>query len=466
MTPISLPIALRVAGQPIALVGEGEGAQAKARLLDARAADVRYHGTEAELIERYGVTSLAEAINGARAVFVASDDADLIEAARELAAQRGVLINVMDQPAACQFTVPAIVDRGPIQISIATDGVSPVLARLLRGRIEQVLPAGFERLASLAKRWQAPVREAIDGLSNRRRFWERLLTGAIAQQAMQGEDVDAKVQAELDSLDTPSGEVYLVGAGPGDAELLTLKGLRLLQQADIVLYDALVSPEVLELARRDAVLEDVGKRRGRCPMPQEAIIERILFWARQGRRVCRLKGGDPYLFGRGGEEALAVAGDGIPFQVVPGITSASGIAAQAGIPLTHRGIARSVRFATGHLANGSLPTDFSRLVDQQETLVLYMALHHMPAIQATLIGADVAPNTPVAFIQNGARPNQQVWRTTLEQAADVAAKIDPEQGPTLIILGEVVNLAQHLAGNTLADEVAGSWIQAAPVGAS
>lgn len=458
LSPISLPIALRVAGAPIALIGEGEGARAKSRLLIARGAQIRYYGSDADLEQQFGLLAWDEVFSGVLACFVASEDSALIEQAKQAAAELGVLINVMDRPSDCQFTVPAIVDRGPIQVSIATDGVSPVLARLLRGRIEQIIPAGFERLAALAKRWQQPVREAIDTLSNRRRFWERLLSGTLASRAMRGEDVEAAVQREIDQVDASTGEVYLVGAGPGDAELITLKGLRLLQQADVVLYDALVSPEVLELARRDAVLEDVGKRRGHCPMPQAAIIERILYWAQRGRRVCRLKGGDPYLFGRGGEEALAIAAQQIPFQVVPGITSAAGVAAQAGIPLTHRGIARSVRYVTGHLASGSLPADWSRLVDQQETLVLYMALHHLPKIKAELLGAGVQATTPVALIQNGSRVNQREWIATLDDCDQASEQIDPDDGPTLVMVGQVVSLAHQLKPAVLADPTADSWM--------
>lgn len=238
---------------------------------------------------------------------------------------------------------------------------------------------------------------------------------------------------------------------------MTLKGLRLLQQADVVLYDALVTPEIIDLARRDAVFEDVGKRRGHCPMPQQVIIERILYWAQQGKRVCRLKGGDPYLFGRGGEEALAIAAAGIDFQTVPGITSAAGIAAQAGIPLTHRLMARSVRYVTGHLASGSIPTDWQRVVDQQETLVLYMALHHLPSIQAELLDAGLDPKTPVALVQNGARQDQQVWITDVAAMAAQSTHIDPDQGPTLVMIGQVVGLHHSLQSAQLADPTATSW---------
>jgi len=458
LSPISLPVALRLSGQPVVLIGEGDGAQAKYRLLQARNACVRYFGQDPELVSALGVTDWSELWPDAVACFVASQDDSLVERARHSADANRVLINVMDQPQACQFTVPAIVDRGPIQISIATDGVSPVLARLLRGRIEQRVPAGFERLAAVAQRWQAPVRQAIGNLSLRRRFWERLLGGPLASRAMRGESIDHAIQARLDAQDPTPGEVYLVGAGPGDAELMTLKGLRLLQQADVVLYDALVSPDVLELARRDAVLEDVGKRRGHCPMPQQAIIERMIEWADKGVRVCRLKGGDPYLFGRGGEEALALAARQISFQVVPGITSAAGIAAQAGIPLTHRGIARSVRYVTGHLASGSLPTDFARLVDEQETLVLYMALHHLPGIQRQLLAAGVSSNTEVALVQNGSRANQREWITCLGQCVDEASQVNPDDGPTLVIVGRVVALSAQLKGSELADPSAQSWM--------
>ena len=475
MKPISLPIALRIANQPVVLVGEGEGAIAKSRLLTARDAQVRYAGDEPSLVAQFGQHALTPDIMvGARACFVASELESTVTQGVAMARAAGVSLNVMDRPELCEFTVPAIVERGPVQVSIATDGASPVLARLLRTRIESWLPQGFVRLVELASRWQDRVRQGTANLSDRRRLWERALTGAIANQAMAGDDAgaDSAMQALVDGQAlgsgqaAGSGEVYLVGAGPGDAELLTLKGLRLLQQADVVLYDALVSQDVLDLARRDAVLEDVGKRRGHCPTPQSAIIERMLQWARQGKRVCRLKGGDPYLFGRGGEEALALVDAQIPFQTVPGITSAAGISAQAGIPLTHRGIARSVRFVTGHLANGSLPADWQRLVDQQETLVLYMALHHLPAIQASLLKAGVAPNTPVALIQNGARANQRVWVSQVDACTDAAREINPEDGPTLVMVGQVVSLREQLGvdrslANALADPTGQSWMLSA-----
>ncbi|QGG79810.1 uroporphyrinogen-III C-methyltransferase [Litorivicinus lipolyticus] len=289
--------------------------------------------------------------------------------------------------------------------------------------------------------------------------WTRAISAGEDVRAGDDAGADQSMQAMLDGQAQAAGEVYLVGAGPGDAELLTLKGLRLLQQADVVLYDALVSQDVIDLARRDAVLEDVGKRRGHCPMPQGAITDRIIEWARQGKRVCRLKSGDPYLFGRGGEEALALVEAQIPFQTVPGISSAAGISAQAGIPLTHRGIARSVRFVTGHLAGGSLPADWQRLVDQQETSVLYMALHHLPAIQASLLAAGVAADMPVALIQNGARANQQVWVTQVDQCTEASAAIDPERGPTLVMVGQVVSLREQLGvGTNLADATARSWM--------
>lgn len=459
MRPISLPIALRIEGEIVILVGEGDGAKAKSRLLQARGAIIRYLGSDPDLVEQFGSCNLPQPFAGARACFVATEDSLAIDRALQDAQQAGVLINVMDRPELCQFTVPAIVDRGPVQVSIATDGVSPVLARLLRGRVEQWLPQGFEKLVGVTARLQAQVRARFSDLSQRRRFWEQLLSSSLAERAMRGEDIDQQVLDQLEAPVAQAGEAYLVGAGPGDAELMTLKGLRLLQQADVVLYDALVSPEVIDLARRDAVLEDVGKRRGRCANSQDFITDRILFWAKQGKRVCRLKGGDPYLFGRGGEEARALAEHEIPFEVVPGITSAAGVGAQAGIPMTHHGVARSVRYMTGHVTRTLTPADWAGLVDGQETLVLYMALHHLSEIEAKMLEAGVPGNTPVALVQNGSRANQEIWKTPLAGCGQLGATIDPARGPTLVIVGHVVSLADTLASTSLADRTSQSWLQ-------
>ena len=459
MRPISLPIALRIEGQIVVLVGEGDGAKAKSRLLKARGAIIRYLGSDPELVDQFGFCDLPQPFAGARACFVATEEQSTIDRALQDAQQARVLINVMDRPELCQFTVPAIVDRGPVQVSIATDGVSPVLARLLRGRVEQWLPRGFEKLVGVTARLQTRVRQRFDDLSQRRRFWEQLLSSSLAERAMRGEDIDQRVLSQLEAPVPQGGEVYLVGAGPGDAELMTLKGVRLLQQADVVLYDALASDDVIDLARRDAVLEDVGKRRGACGNSQDFITERILFWAKQGKRVCRLKGGDPYLFGRGGEEACALAEHKIPFEVVPGITSAAGIGAQAGIPMTHQGVARSVRYMTGHVIRTLTPADWAGLVGGQETLVLYMALHHLIEIEAKMLEAGVPENTPVALVQNGSRTNQQVWRSQVKGCGKHGAKIDPELGPTLVIVGHVVTLADTLASTSLADRTSHSWLQ-------
>lgn len=377
----------------------------------------------------------------------ATDDHALNERISRESQARYLPTNVVDSPALCSFITPAIVDRSPLVIAISSGGEAPVLARMVRAKLETLIPKSYGRLAQLASRWRDTVKQSFSE-ENRRRFWEKVLQGPIAELVFSGQDERAEraIEEDLanpDFVDT-QGEVYLVGGGPGDPELLTLKALRLMQQADVVLYDRLVSPEVMELVRRDADRIYVGKRRSHHHLEQESINEMLLNLAREGKRVLRLKGGDPFIFGRGGEEIDLLAAHRIPFQVVPGITAASGCAAYAGIPLTHRDYAQSVRFITGHLKTDNPNLTWPELALPGQTLVFYMSLVGLEEICQTLIHNGRMPDTPVALVEKGTLQAQRVLIGTLESMPALVAKSDVH-GPTLLIVGEVVQLHHQLS---------------------
>ncbi len=332
-------------------------------------------------------------------------------------------------------------------IAISSGGEAPVLARMVRAKLETLIPNSYGRLAQLASRWRERVKRSFSE-ENRRRFWEKVLQGPIAELVFSGQDEQAEKAiaedlANPDYVDT-QGEVYLVGGGPGDPELLTLKALRLMQQADVVLYDRLVSPEVMELVRRDADRIYVGKRRSEHHMRQENINELLLKLAQEGKRVLRLKGGDPFIFGRGGEEIDLLASHQIPFQVVPGITAASGCAAYAGIPLTHRDHSQSVRFITGHLKTDNPNLTWPELALPGQTLVFYMSLVGLEDICQTLIRNGRGADTPVALVEKGTTQEQRVLIGTLADMPQIVAQSDVH-GPTLLIVGEVVRLHHDLS---------------------
>jgi uroporphyrin-III C-methyltransferase/precorrin-2 dehydrogenase/sirohydrochlorin ferrochelatase len=353
---------------------------------------------------------------------------------------------VVDDPQLCSFIVPSIIDRSPVVIAASTGGSSPVLARLLRARIEALIPAGFGELAKLAQRFRARVSETVPKAA-RRAFWERVLQGPIAELVFAGRlrqaeaDLEAVVAAGV--AENTAGEVYLVGAGPGNPELLTFAALRLMQQADIVLHDNLVSPQILALTRRDAQRIYVGKRRADHTMRQEQINTLMIELARQGKRVLRLKGGDPYTFGRGGEEIESLASAGVRFEVVPGITAAAGAAAYAGIPLTHRDYAHSCVLVTGHLKDGTMDLDWHGLARPKQTIVIYMGLLGLQALCEQLIAHGLPPDIPAAVVQQATLPQQRVVVGTLQNlAARVAAA--GLRAPTLVVVGDVVRLREKL----------------------
>lgn len=452
-----LPLFHNLKGRSVLLVGGGEVALRKARLLADAGAMLRVVAPQietalAELALQGGGHCLvrsyaAEDLDGCVLAIAATDDHEVNARISGDAQGRGVPVNVVDSPALCSVIFPAIVDRSPLLVAVSSGGDAPVLARLMRARIETWIPASYGQLAGLAKKFREQVKRLLPNVQQRRVFWEEVFQGPIAERLLAGQGAEAErlLEARLAGAAPKAlGEVYLVGAGPGDPDLLTFRALRLMQQADVVLYDRLVAPAIIELCRRDAERIYVGKRRAEHSLPQEQINALLVKLASEGKRVLRLKGGDPFIFGRGGEEIEELAAHGIPFQVVPGITAASGCAAYAGIPLTHRDHAQSVRFVTGHLKDGTFDLPWSDLVAPAQTLVFYMGLVGLPVICAKLIEHGRAATTPAALIQQGTTPQQRVIVSTL---AELPGRVAQEKvtAPTLLIVGEVVQLRDKLA---------------------
>lgn len=452
-----LPLFHNLRGRRVLLVGGGEVALRKARLLAEAGAVLRVVALDiAEDLQRLVASTAGECQVGSycaqdlaqvQLVIAATDDAALNAQVSLDAQALNVPVNVVDAPALCTVIFPAIVDRSPLIVAVSSGGDAPVLARLMRARLESIIPAAYGQLAGLARRFRAKVKARLPDLQARRVFWEESFQGAIAEQVFAGRTQEAErlLEQKLNGQHARvSGEVYLVGAGPGDPDLLTFKALRLMQQADVVLYDRLVAPAIIDMCRRDAERIYVGKRRADHAVPQEQINQQLVSLAKAGKRVLRLKGGDPFIFGRGGEEIEELAAHGIAFQVVPGITAASGCSSYAGIPLTHRDYAQSVRFVTGHLKDGSSNLPWSELSASGQTLVFYMGLVGLPQICAQLIAHGRASETPAALVQQGTTVNQRVFTGTL---ADLPALVAQHQvqAPTLVIVGEVVSLRSKLA---------------------
>ena len=452
-----LPLFHNLRGSRVLVVGGGEIALRKSRLLADAGALLRVVAPEIEtqlreLVSAHGGECLTRGyveadLDGCVLIIAATDDEALNAQVSKDAHRRCVPVNVVDAPALCSVIFPAIVDRSPLIIAVSSGGDAPVLARLIRAKIETWIPSTYGQLAGLAARFRHQVKKLFPDVQQRRAFWEDVFQGPIAdrQLAGQGGEAERLLQAKIEGeAPVATGEVYLVGAGPGDPDLLTFKALRLMQQADVVLYDRLVAPAILELCRRDAERVYVGKRRADHAVPQDQINQQLVDLAKQGKRVVRLKGGDPFIFGRGGEEIEELAAHGIPFQVVPGITAASGCAAYAGIPLTHRDYAQSVRFITGHLKDGSSDLPWADLVAPAQTLVFYMGLVGLPSICEQLIKHGRGADTPAALIQQGTTVNQRVFTGTLADLPRLVAEHEVH-APTLVIVGEVVQLRENLA---------------------
>ncbi|TGG95669.1 uroporphyrinogen-III C-methyltransferase [Natronospirillum operosum] len=453
-----LPLFHQVGDQSALIVGGGPVAARKAQLLLEAGASVTLLAPELAAASQILVDEARvlwiNAVYEARhlqqmdLIVAATNDQQVNHQVAADARQLRLPVNVVNDPTAGTFIFPAVIDRSPVVAAVSSSGAAPVLTRLMRGRIESLLPASMGLLAQLVGQYRKQVQETLSGSTARRRFWERVLNGVIADRAMTGQKEAAGrlLEEELQHFrqgDHGRGEVYLVGAGPGDPDLLTFKALRLMQQADVVLHDRLVSPEILALVRRDAELIYVGKRRSEHAVPQEGINELLIRHARAGKRVCRLKGGDPFIFGRGGEEIEQLAAAGIEFQVVPGITAASGCAAYSGIPLTHRDYSQSVRFVTAHLKNNTSDLKWDELVTAGQTLVFYMGLVALPEIARQLCAHGCSPDMPVALIEQGTTPQHRVFTATLSTICDLVDQHDV-QAPTLIIVGEVVKLHHKL----------------------
>lgn len=452
-----LPLFHKLQNRRVLVVGGGEIALRKARLLADAGGTLRVvspdvvselrelveHGA-GELVLRGYETGDLQSVS---LVIAATDDMPLNAQISQQAQALGIPVNVVDAPALCSVIFPAIVDRSPLIVAVSSGGDAPVLARLIRAKIETWIPATYGQLAGLAKVFRAQVKSLFPDVQQRRVFWEDVFQGAIAESVFAGKLGEARrlLEEKLSGAAPRAlGEVYLVGAGPGDPDLLTFRALRLMQQADVVLYDRLVAPAIIELCRRDAERIYVGKRRADHAVPQEQINQRLIDLAKAGKRVLRLKGGDPFIFGRGGEEIEHLAAHGIPFQVVPGITAASGCSAYAGIPLTHRDHAQSVRFVTGHLKDGSCDLPWPELIAPSQTLVFYMGLVGLPTICQQLIAHGRAASTPAALVQQGTTENQRVFTGTLANLPDLVARHEVH-APTLVIVGEVVQLREKLA---------------------
>ncbi len=452
-----LPLFHNLKGRNVLLVGGGEVALRKGRLLADAGAALKVVAPEVDpqLSELAQTSQGSVQLRGYQAgdlqgiclVIAATDDEPLNAQISAQAQALGVPVNVVDAPKLCSVIFPAIVDRSPLIVAITSGGDAPVLARLIRAKIETWIPATYGQLAGLSKRFRARVRALFPNVQQRRVFWEDVFQGQVAESVFAGklQEGERLLEEKIAGIAPRQlGEVYLVGAGPGDPDLLTFRALRLMQQADVVLYDRLVAPEIVELCRRDAERIYVGKRRAEHALPQEQINQRLVSLAKEGKRVLRLKGGDPFIFGRGGEEIEELAAEGIPFQVVPGITAASGCAAYAGIPLTHRDYAQSVRFVTGHLKDGSCDLPWRDLVAPGQTLVFYMGLLGLPQICAQLIAHGRGPETPVALIEQGTTQQQRVYVGSLASLPALLAQ-QQVRAPTLVIVGEVVSLREKLA---------------------
>jgi uroporphyrin-III C-methyltransferase/precorrin-2 dehydrogenase/sirohydrochlorin ferrochelatase len=453
-----LPIFLRLQDRACLVVGGGPVARRKLRSLIRAGAKVTLVAPDLDAglageIEAAGVTHVPREFKDSdidlqTLVVAATDSVPVNERIATLAKGKGIPVNVVNRPDLGSFVFPSVVDRDPVTVAISTGGRSPALARWLREHLEIVIPQRFGDLAELIGRYRDRVKRRYPDLEQRRQFWGRALHGQLSEFLFHNQPRKAADaldrQLEPGPEDSPVGEVYLVGAGPGDPDLLTFRALRLIQQADTILYDRLVSQPILDLAPRRARMIYVGKARSDHSVPQERITRTLIDYARQGQRVLRLKGGDPFIFGRGGEEIDGLARHEIPFQVVPGITAASGCAAYAGIPLTHRDHAQSCIFVTGHTRDGSLNLNWDALVQPRQTIVVYMGLTGLEVLCRELVTHGMPAATPAALVERGTTPDQRVIAATL---AELPAAVQKAQvhAPTLVIIGHVVELKDRLA---------------------
>jgi len=451
----NFPVFMNLRQQVCLVVGGGGIALRKIRLLRMADAHIKLVAPEIcrELREEFG-DQIGNEIQiherpfedkdliGNRLIIAATNNEELNAHISKNAQSKNIPVNVVDSPALCSFITPSIVDRDPVTIAISTGGGAPVLARFLRSRLESFIPATYGRLASTMSGLRDRVKQRFPEETQRRRFWEKIVNGPISESFLSGSESQAMslIEKELsqdNNEDNEIGEVWLIGAGPGDPDLLTFRALRLMQQADVVLHDRLV-------IRRDADRIYVGKKRSEHAVPQGDINQLLVDLALEGKRVVRLKGGDPFIFGRGGEEIELLAKSGVPFQIVPGITAASGCATYAGIPLTHRDHAQSCVFVTGHLKDGSINLDWDLLATPNQTVVVYMGLVGLPVICEKLIEHGVSKDMPIALVEQGTTNQQRTFTGTIGTLAEQIKGKDIH-APTLIIIGTVVTLHDELA---------------------
>lgn len=454
------PLFARLRNRPVLLVGGGEVALRKWRLLQRAGANITVVATalapELDTAWRLGqfdwqarAVVRADVHAELALAIAATDDPECNALCAQWAEAERVWVNVVDAPAQCSVITPAIVDRTPLVVAISSAGAAPVYVRRLRMRLEQELSPGLGALLRWAAQWRRAVRQALTDGRARLRFWEWIFDGPPASLYLSGQGHAAeellRQHLQTAAADRPQGEVWLVGAGPGDPDLLTIRALRRMQQADVVVHDRLIGAGILELVRRDADRIDVGKRRSNHTLPQEDINALLVRLAREGKRVLRLKGGDPFVFGRGGEEIDTLAQAGVPFEVIPGITAANGAAAYAGIPLTHRDHAQSCIFVTGHpQKDGQLDLPWSTLVRGGQTVVIYMGITALEGIIAHLLAAGAPPERPAAVVENATRGDQRTLVGTLASLASQVA-VAALSGPAVVIVGDVVGLRDRLA---------------------
>ncbi len=463
----TLPIFLRLQGRQCLIIGGGNVALRKIELLRRAGAHITIvaptlHPALQQLLEQNpdSMQHLKETFQTTQLdnkvlVIAATDDMATNRDVHKHAMSRNIPVNVVDQPELCSFIFPSIVDRSPIIIATSSGGRAPVLARLLRAKLESIIPASYGKLARIAGNFRDELKQHLPSITARRYFWESIFNGPASDKIIsasddnEGREILVQQLAEsTDALKSPIGEAYIVGAGPGDPDLLTFRALRLMQQADVILYDRLVSPAVLDLVRRDADKIYVGKRHDHHEKTQTEINQLLIDIARDGKRVCRLKGGDPFIFGRGGEEIEALAAANINFQVVPGITAALGCAAYAGIPLTHRDYSQSCIFVTGHLKNNELALQgdlsWAALAQSNQTIIFYMGLKNLPLISKHLQNNGMPATTPAAIIENGTAEQQRVISAEITNLYEQATAADIK-APALIIIGKVVSLQKKLS---------------------
>ncbi len=451
-----LPLFVRMQGKKALLIGNNETLTRKHALLKNAGMEINLVADapcqelieliDSGVIKKTADTYSESLLENVSIVVCSNEDGAIAQRVSNDAMARELPVNIVNNTELSSFIFPSVIDRSPIVAAVSSGGQIPVMTRILRNLVESTLPFAYGRLAQLSSGFRLKVNAQYPALNQRRRFWEKHLAGYFAELVFSGRDKEAEAYLEdvigKESM-SETGEVYLVGAGPGDPDLLTFRALRLIRQADVVVYDRLVSTPILELARQDAEKIHVGKERSNHTLPQEKINQLLVRLAKEGKRVVRLKGGDPFIFGRGGEEIEELAASEVPFQVVPGITAASGCSSYSGIPLTHRDYSQSVRFITGHLKDGSCDLPWQEFVTKGQTLVFYMGLTGLDVICSELISCGMDGSTPLALISKGTTPEQKVLTTTVEDATKAVKNVELK-APTLIIIGEVVRLREKL----------------------